>query len=267
MIMVKQKEVTDIGDQLKNMKAISDELGFRILGILIKQGPMSFSEIKTELKLNSNSLAKCLRSLMKNGLLENYYEKKEDKKIYSFYKATDKCLNTLHSNIGIPRIWELLKAFKNRCTSKGWKASSYEDWVEINDEYHNFLWARNISSSAFKRLNSSRKFVVQENLSYHIVDASYTAWLFSESPSENLTKTVFCNQDFSKRIALYDLSQIFLSEPNIKRFNRTESKVFQEFENFLKSQLKARVTDYLRIDESDQLCILEDRQDRNENKS
>lgn len=265
--MVKQREVTNINDQLKNMKMISDELRFRILDILIKQGPMSFSEIKAKLSLNSNSLSKCLRNLMQNELLENYYEKKEDRKFYSFYKTTDKCLNALHLNIGIPRVWELLEAFKDHCASKGWKVCNSEDWIKIDDKYHNFLWARDISPSAFKQISSNRKCVVLENLSYSVVDACYTAWLFSESPPENLTKTLFCNQDFSKRIALYDLSQIFLSKPNIKRFNRTKSEAFKEFENFLENQLKARVSDYLKTDESDQPYILECRHERNANES
>jgi hypothetical protein len=85
---------------------------------------------------------------------------------------------------------------------------------------------------------SNRKCVVKEGLSYRVVDASYTAWLLSEAPSENLVKAIFENPDFSKRIALYDLSPMLEGKNLCVKLNFTDSPVFHEFESFLKTELK-----------------------------
>jgi hypothetical protein len=141
----------------------------------------------------------------------------------------------------MPRVWEILKKFKDACRVRGWKTSESEDWVETNDEYNSFLWARDIHPSSFKRIVSSRKCVIQEGLSYRVVDASYTAWLFSETPSDILVKTVFENPDFSERVALYDLSPLLEGKNLCVRLNHTDSPVFQEFERFLQNELKVKL--------------------------
>jgi len=141
----------------------------------------------------------------------------------------------------MPRVWEILKKFEDVCRVRGWKTSESEDWVEINDEYNSFLWARDIHPSSFKRIVSNRKCIVQEGLSYHVVDASYTAWLFSEAPSDTLVKTVFENPDFSERIALYDLSPLLEGKNLCAKLNHTGSPVFQEFERFLRNELKVKL--------------------------
>jgi len=138
----------------------------------------------------------------------------------------------------MPRLWEILNKFKDLCKWHGWKTSESEDWVETGDSYHNFLWARDVPPSSFRRIISNRKCVVREGLSYHVVEASYTAWLFSESPSEDLIKTVLENQDFSRKIAVYDLSLLLEGKRSCIKLNNTDSQVFQEFENFLQSELK-----------------------------
>jgi len=140
----------------------------------------------------------------------------------------------------MPRVWEILKKFKDACRVRGWTTSESEDWVEINDEYNSFLWARDIHPSSFKRIVSNRKCVIQEGLSYRVVDASYTAWLFSEAPSDTLVRTVFENPDFSERIALYDLSPLLEGKNLCAKLNHTDSPVFQEFEHFLRNELKVK---------------------------
>jgi hypothetical protein len=141
----------------------------------------------------------------------------------------------------MPRVWEILKKFKDCCKFRGWKTSESEDWIEIDEKYHNFLWARDVHPSSFKSIVSNRRCVVREGLSYHVVEASYTAWLFSETPSETLVKTVFDNPNFSKRIALYDLSPLLEGKNLCVKLNHTDSPVFQEFENFLKNELKVEL--------------------------
>lgn len=141
----------------------------------------------------------------------------------------------------MPKVWEILRKFKGNCESRGWKTSESEDWVEVGDEYHNFLWTRNIHPASFKSIASSRKCVIREGSSYRVVEASYTAWLFSESPSKVFVKTVFENPDFCKRIALYDLSPLLEGKSFCFKFNNTDSIVFQEFENFLKNELNVKI--------------------------
>lgn len=139
------------------------------------------------------------------------------------------------------KIWEILEKFKGLCMDRGWKTSESEDWIEINDKYHNFLWAKDVHPSSFKKIASNRKCVVREGLSYRVVDASYTAWLFSETPSEVLVKTVFESPDFSGRIALYDVSPLLEGKSLCIKLNHTDSLVFQEFERFLRDQLKVKL--------------------------
>ncbi len=141
----------------------------------------------------------------------------------------------------MPRLWEILKRFKHVCTSNGWKTSESEDWVEVNERYHTFLWARDVHPSSFRRIVSNRKCVVREGLSYRVVDASYTAWLFSETPAEALVKTIFENPDVSSKIAIYDLSPLFEGKGVCIKLNYTDSPVFHEFESFLKDEIKVKI--------------------------
>jgi hypothetical protein len=141
----------------------------------------------------------------------------------------------------VNKIWEILDKFKLFCIRLGWKTSESEDWVEIEDNYHNFIWARDVHPSSFRRIALDRKCVVREGTSYRVVEAAYTAWLFSQTPSEELWKTISENPSLSKSIALYDLSQMTNSKNFCVRLNNTGSQVFQEFEKFLQSELKVRV--------------------------
>jgi hypothetical protein len=139
------------------------------------------------------------------------------------------------------RIWEILNKFKDECNFHGWRTSESEDWIKIGDEYHSFLWAKDVHLSSFRRIVSNRKCVVPEGLTYRVVEASYTAWLLSETPSETLVKAVFDNRDFSGRIALYDFSLVLKGEKVCTKLNNTDSPVFQEFERFLKDELKVKL--------------------------
>jgi hypothetical protein len=141
----------------------------------------------------------------------------------------------------MPKLWEIIEKFKGFCKFRGWKTSETDDWVEVNDKYHNFLWTRDVHPSSFKSIASNRRCVVREGLSYRVVEASYTAWLFSETPSEALIKTIFENPTFTKSIAIYDLSPLLEGKNVCEKLNNTDSPVFQEFESFLKTQLKVKL--------------------------
>jgi hypothetical protein len=133
----------------------------------------------------------------------------------------------------IPRLWELVRSFKDECKTKGWKTSEHEDWVKAGNEYHNFLWARTIRPSALKKIAEEHKCAIKQGISYSVVDVAYTAWLFSETPSEELLQAVAEDPELSRRTAIYDLSWAYQEKPVCLKLNATESKVFQEFESYL----------------------------------
>jgi hypothetical protein len=139
----------------------------------------------------------------------------------------------MNSGLSISNVWELLKHFKDLCQSRGWKTSEHEDWVKIDDDYHNFLWIRTIHPSTFEKVAINRKCAIRHGLSYKVVDVSYTAWLFPRTPPEELLQRVANNPELSRRTAIYDLSWAYEGEPVCVKFNMTESPVFREFENFL----------------------------------
>jgi len=137
----------------------------------------------------------------------------------------------------IPRVWELIGCFKDECHSRGWITSENEDWIKVNDEFHNFLWTRNIHPSTFKKIVSVNKCAVKQGISYQVVSVAYTAWVFPETPPETLVHTVAKDPKLAERIAIYDLSNAYSGNPICLKLNKTGSRVFQEFENFLEKKL------------------------------
>jgi len=144
----------------------------------------------------------------------------------------------------MPKIYTIIEKFKNFCKFRGWKASESEDWIEVSKKYHNFLWARAINLSSFQKIVSNRKCVVREGLSYRVVEASYTAWLFSEPLSEAFVKTISEDSTLSGKVALYDLSPILEEKKVCIKINKTDSPVFAEFERFLKDELKVTLKSF-----------------------
>ena len=149
------------------------------------------------------------------------------------------------------RICEILNSFKRVCRMQGYRTSESEDWVELDDDYHNFLLTRNVTSYSFKTIISNRKCVVRKGLPYSVVEPSHLAWLFSEVPSEDLFRTVLQNPDFSKRIAIFDFSPLLNGKNLCIKLNNTDSPVFQEFEVFLQTELKVKVEPLQSFSDSD----------------
>jgi len=136
----------------------------------------------------------------------------------------------------IPKVWELLDGFKCQCQLRGWKTSEHEDWVKIGDEYHNFLWTQTVHPSTFEKIAVNHKCAIREGISYHVVDVSYTAWLFPQGPPEGLLQIIKENPELSRRTAIYDLSWMYAGKPLCLKLNETKSRAFQEFERFLKEK-------------------------------
>ena len=137
-------------------------------------------------------------------------------------------------NLRIPKIWELLDRFKDKCQLRDWKTSEHEDWVKTgDDEYHNFLWVQTVHPSTFEKIATNHKCAIRKGVSYQVVDVSYTAWLFPQSPPKNLMQTVKETPELSGRTAIYDLSGAYTGKPICLKLNETDSIVFKEFEKFL----------------------------------
>ena len=141
----------------------------------------------------------------------------------------------------VSKILEILKKFKEFCRFRGWRTAENEDWIETDNKYHSFLLARSVHPSSFKSVVTNRKCIVREGPSYRVVEASYMAWLFSETPPEGLVKFFREKPDFSKRIALYDLSPIMEGKKACFKLNYTDSPVFREFEKFLEEEFGVKV--------------------------
>ena len=142
----------------------------------------------------------------------------------------------MSSVLSIPKIWELLRDFKDLCKSRGWETSEHEDWIKTNDDYHNLLWIQTIHPSTFEKVALNQKCAIRQGLSYHVVDISYTAWLFPRAPPEELIQRVLNNPALCRRTAIYDLSWAYEGTPVCVKLNMTESQVFQEFEDFLQDR-------------------------------
>ncbi|MGQ9460463.1 MAG: hypothetical protein ACUVRA_04460 [Candidatus Bathyarchaeaceae archaeon] len=141
----------------------------------------------------------------------------------------------------IPKVWELLNDFKCQCQLRGWKTSEHEDLVKIGNEYHNFLWAQTVHPSTFQKIAINHKCAIREGMSYHVVDVSYTAWLFPQGPPEGLVQIIKENPELSRRTAIYDLSWMYAGKPLCLRLNETRSMAFREFERFLEEKWGVKV--------------------------
>lgn len=135
--------------------------------------------------------------------------------------------------LSIPRIWELLKNFKDRCKRKGWKTSEEEDCIRVDHEYHDFVWAKAVQPSTFRKVTQNPKCTIRDGFSYRVVNASYVAWLFQRSPPDDVVQTLIDDPGLSARTAVYDFSQVYQGNPVCLKLNATKSQVFKEFEHFL----------------------------------
>lgn len=138
--------------------------------------------------------------------------------------------------MSVPKVWELIRCFKEECKSLGWKASADEDWVNVDNQYHNILWTRTIHPSTFRILAKSSKCAIRERVSYRVVSVAYNAWLFSQSPHEDIIRNVIADPVLAKTTAIYDLSCLHSGKTVCPRLNLTESRVFKEFEKFMEKK-------------------------------
>ena len=67
----------------------SNKVRYALSLLLIDKGPLSFSEITKILKMEKSSISNHLKILETGGILQNYLEKNENTREYSYYKITE----------------------------------------------------------------------------------------------------------------------------------------------------------------------------------
>lgn len=95
-------------------QAIGNETRFRILNLLVEEGPHSAKELRTALDIESNTLHYHLDALVDVGLVENRKRKEPSSDgLYSYYRATSIGEGILEHGVRelIREEWELLDAY------------------------------------------------------------------------------------------------------------------------------------------------------------
>jgi hypothetical protein len=138
----------------------------------------------------------------------------------------------------VRKIREIVKRFKRRCQSKGWRVIEREDIIKKNDEFHNILWTQKIHPSTFKRVAAKETSTIKEGTSYRPIDVAYNAWICTTPLSPSLKQTIARNPQFLRRNAIYDLGKNRAKRAP-KKLNKTGSEVFQEFESLLKDEFQS----------------------------
>jgi len=140
-----------------------------------------------------------------------------------------------------PQVWDLIDKFKGCCKSKGWNACEYDDMIEAENEWHKFFWIRSLHTNTFRKVIMNSLCSMREGISYKTVRLSYMAWVLPEKPSESITRTVAEEPRFSRKIAIYDLRDVYAGRPLCLKLNETKSVVFQEFEKFLSIEYDIKI--------------------------
>jgi len=141
----------------------------------------------------------------------------------------------------VRKIWEIVARFKRRCQSKGWRVNEREDMIERNGKFNNILWTRKIQPSTFRSIAAKEISTIQDGVSYRPIYVSYNAWICATPLSKSLKQTVAKKPELLKRNAIYDLSRIH-PKGAAEKLNKTGSEVFQEFEKFLKDELRIELS-------------------------
>lgn len=144
-------------------------------------------------------------------------------------------------SISFPTVCRLIDSFKERCRLNGWETCENEDWVKTKDgQYHSLLWTQTIHPSTFARIVTSHKCGIRHLTFYEVVDVAYTCWLFHENVPELLIDWLEDNPELSEKTAIFDFSCIYRGSNVCRKFNKTRSRVFKEFERFLEEEWNIR---------------------------
>ncbi|HEY4674427.1 MAG TPA: hypothetical protein VIH48_00060 [Candidatus Bathyarchaeia archaeon] len=141
-----------------------------------------------------------------------------------------------NSQLVLPKAWDLIARFADDCKLHGWKVYENEDVIEAENEFHKFIWVNRLQISTFKCIVANPLCALCEGASYRIVRLSYVAWVLPGAPWKSTMQIVKETPGLSSKVALYDLSWWYKGAPLCLSLNKTESRVFQEFERFLNAE-------------------------------
>lgn len=142
----------------------------------------------------------------------------------------------------LPKIWDFIEEFKERCRTKGWKTYPYDDLIETEKEYHRFLWLHNLHPYTFKKVVMNPQCSIRDDPSFRTVRLTYMAWVLPEALSASIWRMVRENARLLRRVALYDLSCAYNGKSTCLKLNETKSAVLQEFERFLDAEYGIKLT-------------------------
>jgi hypothetical protein len=136
---------------------------------------------------------------------------------------------------------EFLRLFKTECQTKDWQASETEEWVKADDGYHALFCTRpSTNIYSLMKIAEHSKCPVIEGGAYRVIDAAYTAWLLPEPSGlmqKELVQAIAKNLQLAKKTALYFFHKANGEALECLTVNGTDSKVFRQFEEFLKDKL------------------------------
>jgi lipopolysaccharide biosynthesis glycosyltransferase len=146
---------------------------------------------------------------------------------------------------------EIIRRFIDYCNKlKGWQTYGNEDLVQVKNSFHQLIWTQNLMPETFKSVVMDPSCTIQSRIEslapfdyvepgisqkgpYRMVRVSFMAWVLPKQPSIAILEFFEKKPQIQNRVALYDLSRFFRSEPICAKLNKTKSPVFDEFESFL----------------------------------
>jgi len=134
------------------------------------------------------------------------------------------------------KIWSILDEFKEYCKLKAWNIHEKEDIIEAENECHRFIWTKYLYPNTFKRVVTHRLYLIHEGIYSKKVRISYMAWLLLENPPIPVRRMINEMPGITKRVAIYDVSPTLTGRHECQKLNETNSVVFAEFEQFLKTE-------------------------------
>jgi len=137
----------------------------------------------------------------------------------------------------LPSMLNLLDRFMSHCRKKGWSVGEYQDFVEKDGEYRVFFFIKRIFPRLREIFTEDKWSIFEEN-SHKSSSVKYRAFIFEEKPPNELVKTLKEDPTLSRNIAIYYLSQLNNDQIICEAWNSTGDSVFDEFEEFLKKELR-----------------------------
>lgn len=134
----------------------------------------------------------------------------------------------------------LIESFSEHCREIGWICGEFSDFVKYENKYYCFVWIRSSYQRNILEILTDSRCSILENGEYCVRKYDYKALIFPEPPPSSLIRALVRNLELAKRFAIYDISSLNNRKSIVKRFNETETPVYQAFEDFL--QRTYRVT-------------------------